>query len=97
MLFAPLTPTAARVSDGDIGDSTCGGFIGFNVSAVADTVADAKLKADAETMIGWGMDSLKVVGTPPAPGTPTPNNAQLCSGGVHRTAVRTTTPRRRWS
>ena len=47
---------------GDIGDSTCGGFIGFNISAVADPVQDAKLAADAETMIGWGMDSLKVDG-----------------------------------
>ena len=59
-----------------------------------DPVADAKLKADAETMIGWGMDSLKVVG--PA-STQHPDNAQLCSGAVHRTAVRTTTPRRRSS
>lgn len=47
---------------GDIGDHTCGGFIGFNVSAVPDPVADAKLAADAETMLLWGMDSLKVDG-----------------------------------
>ena len=39
-----------------------GGFIGFNVSAVPDPVADAKLAADAETMLSWGMDSLKVDG-----------------------------------
>ena len=49
-----------RCSYGDIGATTCGGFIGFNVSAVPDVVADANLKADAETMMGWGMDSLKV-------------------------------------
>ena len=96
MLFCAPDPHRRSVSDGDIGDSTCGGFIGFNVSAVPDPVADAKLKADAETMIGWGMDSLKVVGTRPEP-IPITNNAQLCSGGVHRTAVRTTTPRRRSS
>ena len=37
---------------GDIGDQTCGGFIGFNISATPDPVADAKLAADVETMIG---------------------------------------------
>ena len=47
---------------GDIGDATCGGFIGFNVSATPDPIADAKLAADAGTMMGWGMDSLKVDG-----------------------------------
>ena len=49
-------------SYGDIGDQTCGGFIGFNISATPDPVADGKLAADAETMMGWGMDSLKVDG-----------------------------------
>ena len=29
---------------GGIGDSTCGGFIGFNVSATADARADAQLQ-----------------------------------------------------
>ena len=47
---------------GDIGSSTCGGFIGFNISAVPDAVQDAKLAADVETMISWGMASLKVDG-----------------------------------
>jgi alpha-galactosidase len=47
---------------GDIGSSTCGGFIGFNVSAQPDPVQDAKLAADAETMMSWGMASLKVDG-----------------------------------
>jgi hypothetical protein len=47
---------------GDIGSSTCGGFIGFNISAVPDPVQDAKLAADVETMISWGMASLKVDG-----------------------------------
>ena len=71
---------------GDIGSSTCGGFIGFNISATPDAVQDAKLAADGssssfcmhfrelfpsvfvlafrtvETMMGWGMASLKVDG-----------------------------------
>lgn len=47
---------------GDIGSSTCGGFIGFNISATPDAVQDAKLAADVETMMGWGMASLKVDG-----------------------------------
>jgi hypothetical protein len=47
---------------GDIGGQTCGGFIGFNVSSKPDPAADAKLAADAETMMSWGMDSLKVDG-----------------------------------
>ena len=47
---------------GDIGSATCGGFIGFNISAVPDAVADAKLQADVDMMTSWGMDSLKVDG-----------------------------------
>jgi hypothetical protein len=70
---------------GDIGTSTCGGFIGFNISAVPDQVCneaqwtfshsvvtprhvslrqvqDSKLAADVETMLSWGMASLKVDG-----------------------------------
>lgn len=47
---------------GDIGTSTCGGFIGFNVSATPDPVQDSKLAADVETMMSWGMASLKVDG-----------------------------------
>lgn len=38
------------------------GFLGFNVSAKPDAAADARLAADATTMIGWGMTSLKVDG-----------------------------------
>ena len=40
---------------GDIGSSTCGGYIGFNISATPDAVQDAKLAADVETMMSWGM------------------------------------------
>ena len=47
---------------GDIGSTTCGGFIGFNVSAVPDVAQDSQLAADAETMMSWGMASLKVDG-----------------------------------
>ena len=47
---------------GDIGSSTCGGYIGFNISATPDAVQDAKLAADVETMMSWGMTSLKVDG-----------------------------------
>lgn len=47
---------------GDIGTKTCGGFIGFNVSAVPDATADAKLAADAKVMMEWGITSLKVDG-----------------------------------
>lgn len=47
---------------GDIGSTTCGGFIGFNISAEPDPVQDAKLAADVDTMMSWGMASLKVDG-----------------------------------
>lgn len=47
---------------GDIGSQTCGGFLGFNVSAVPDPIQDAKLAADAEAMASWGITSLKVDG-----------------------------------
>ena len=49
-------------TDGDIGSSTCGGFIGFNISATPDPVQDAKLAADVDTMMSWGVHSLKVDG-----------------------------------
>jgi len=47
---------------GDIGSATCGGYPAFNISATPDPIQDAKLAADAEAMIDWGITSLKVDG-----------------------------------
>lgn len=47
---------------GDIGTATCAGGPGFSVSATTDSKADAQLQRDAELLMSWGMDSLKVDG-----------------------------------
>jgi hypothetical protein len=47
---------------GDIGSQTCGGFVGFNISATPDPVQDANLAADVAMMMSWGISSLKVDG-----------------------------------
>lgn len=46
----------------DIGSATCCGLPSFNVSAVPDARADAQLQRDADLLVSWGMDSLKVDG-----------------------------------
>lgn len=46
----------------DVGSATCCGLPSLNVSAVPDARADAQLQRDAELLVSWGMDSLKVDG-----------------------------------
>ena len=48
---------------GDIGATTCGGYLGFNVTT--DGTNDAQLQADVDAMAAWGIDSLKVDGCSP--------------------------------
>ena len=42
---------------GDVGSTTCGGYVGFNITA--DSTNDAQLQKDVDAMAAWGIDSLK--------------------------------------
>lgn len=46
----------------DVGSATCCGLPSFDISAVPDAKKDAQLQRDADLLMSWGMDSLKVDG-----------------------------------